>query len=517
MSDASTYENRYPEWQRWLNQFCENWIFAFLVAMTIRHFCLEAFRIPTASMEPMLYGDPGLLKGDHVVVDKLTPRFTGYSRWDVTVFQFPRPELEAGDDARPALSATGERLDDPLFRPLFCRNFVKRTLAVPGDVFYFSGGNLHLKQPDGTFQVARKPARIQEALWQDIYVQGEQAGYLPWATSGTSAVSGQGDGLSVTLGDQPVTFVQPLTNLYVKPGKVHVTHLPKQDDGEIVEVAMTSPLFTVRGQQGNLWDFDSWQVERLTARDLDAGHGQILNDVMDEWEGDLQLLVTAKTLVGEATFRFQQGTVHAYDLTLKPDGWQVLGDGAVLGSGSQTVIGHDLRFGLLDSQVLFNLDGLELVRVTVADNDPSVQRTRLSLLSQGGGKVDLGKVSLRRDLHYCAKGFLRNDALAWLQHDRDKRGPNPIDAAKAAESQRLIELVRRQMRGDQELTGRQAKERWGFNAETAITVPSGCYLLMGDNSPFSWDGRYWGWVPEENLRGRALAVMFPPQRWRIVR
>ena len=239
-------ENSRPEWQRWLNQFCENWIFAFLVAMAIRHFCLEAFRIPTASMEPMLYGDPGILKGDHVVVDKLTPRFTGYSRWDVTVFQFPRPELENGDGARPAISATGDRLDNLLFRPLFCRNFVKRTVAVPGDVFYFAGGDLHLKQTDGSFAVARKPAAIQEALWQDIWIQGAQVGYLPWSTSGTSAVTASGDTVSFTLGDQPVLFTQPLRNVYVKPGPVRATHLPKQDgdNGGIVEVGMTTPVFT---------------------------------------------------------------------------------------------------------------------------------------------------------------------------------------------------------------------------------------------------------------------------------
>ena len=28
----ASYEDNLPEWQRWLNQFCENWIFAFLSA-----------------------------------------------------------------------------------------------------------------------------------------------------------------------------------------------------------------------------------------------------------------------------------------------------------------------------------------------------------------------------------------------------------------------------------------------------------------------------------------------------
>src|SRR5580704_8302092 len=106
-----TYESRLPPWQQWLNITCENWIFAFIVAMAIRHFALEAFRIPTASMEPMLYGDPAFLKGDNVLVDKLLFRFTGPKRWDVTVFQFPQPEIEGEGDAYPALDFAGNRVD----------------------------------------------------------------------------------------------------------------------------------------------------------------------------------------------------------------------------------------------------------------------------------------------------------------------------------------------------------------------------------------------------------------------
>jgi len=41
--------------------------------------------------------------------------------------------------------------------------------------------------------------------------------------------------------------------------------------------------------------------------------------------------------------------------------------------------------------------------------------------------------------------------------------------------------------------------------------------MLGDNSPTSWDGRAWGFVPAENLRGRAIAVVLPFSRWRIVR
>jgi hypothetical protein len=41
--------------------------------------------------------------------------------------------------------------------------------------------------------------------------------------------------------------------------------------------------------------------------------------------------------------------------------------------------------------------------------------------------------------------------------------------------------------------------------------------MLGDNSPLSLDGREWGFVPAENLRGRGWLVVFPPQRWKVIR
>ena len=56
------------------------------------------------------------------------------------------------------------------------------------------------------------------------------------------------------------------------------------------------------------------------------------------------------------------------------------------------------------------------------------------------------------------------------------------------------------------------------NATQSFTIPSHSYFALGDNSYFSYDSRYWGPVPEENLVGRGLLVYWPfNQHWGLIR
>ncbi|MCE5300616.1 MAG: signal peptidase I [Spirochaetia bacterium] len=50
-----------------------------------------------------------------------------------------------------------------------------------------------------------------------------------------------------------------------------------------------------------------------------------------------------------------------------------------------------------------------------------------------------------------------------------------------------------------------------------ITVPAGSVFLMGDNRDFSYDSRFWGFIDEDKLKGRAAVVYWPPQRIKVIK
>ncbi|MFC1514511.1 signal peptidase I [Candidatus Omnitrophota bacterium] len=53
-------------------------------------------------------------------------------------------------------------------------------------------------------------------------------------------------------------------------------------------------------------------------------------------------------------------------------------------------------------------------------------------------------------------------------------------------------------------------------AGRAITIPEKSYFCLGDNSAASRDSRHWGFVPSEDVLGKAILIWWPPKRIRMI-
>jgi signal peptidase I len=92
-----------------VREYAEAIVIAVALALFIRSFVVQAFKIPSGSMIPTL------LIGDHLLVNKLVYRFRLPERGEVVVFKFPQ-----------------DRKTD----------FIKRVVALPGDEVELSDGKL---------------------------------------------------------------------------------------------------------------------------------------------------------------------------------------------------------------------------------------------------------------------------------------------------------------------------------------------------------------------------------------
>jgi signal peptidase I len=57
-----------------------------------------------------------------------------------------------------------------------------------------------------------------------------------------------------------------------------------------------------------------------------------------------------------------------------------------------------------------------------------------------------------------------------------------------------------------------------FIADSSVyAVPQDTYFMLGDNSPNSYDSRYWGYLPAANIYGRVSRIYYPFSRVRVPR
>lgn len=138
-------------------EYAESIIFAVILALVMRQFVVQAFKIPSGSMEQTL------LIGDHILVNKFLYHFAKPKRFDVMVFQYPWEED---------------------------RDFIKRVIGLPGDTVELRNRQVYvngqpLEEPYAQYApgqsreqdfgpvVVPKKGDVVELREQHLYLNGE--------------------------------------------------------------------------------------------------------------------------------------------------------------------------------------------------------------------------------------------------------------------------------------------------------------------------------------------------------
>ncbi|MFT7464426.1 MAG: signal peptidase I [Pseudohongiellaceae bacterium] len=107
------------------------------MALVLKFFVIEAYQIPTGSMQPTILGDQEAGIKDRIFADKLVTMLRPPRRWEVMIFRFPLDER---------------------------RLYVKRIVGLPGETLTVQGGDIWI---DGA--VAIKPDSVNESVLKTVF------------------------------------------------------------------------------------------------------------------------------------------------------------------------------------------------------------------------------------------------------------------------------------------------------------------------------------------------------------
>jgi signal peptidase I len=505
------------------------WV-AIVLAFVLRAFIIEAFVIPTGSMAPRLLGehwqvtcqscgweyaagssrdfqrDAGAAaanpiaqcpncgysqpvdgdrrppdSGDRVLVMKYLYRFVEPAPWDVVVFRNPQNNRE---------------------------NYIKRLIGLPGETIQIVHGDVFYKSSatDDRWSVRRKPADAQEAMWQVVYNndyqpdpdwrkqhplpawRGDDGWDLTPFAGRVFAFAGSDDWKTVTLDADRETFYPRYGyNDMSKAARfgvadtctdleLSVTFFPQATDSAIrLELTSFSHVFRAEVSADGL-------VRLLHATGPDGQKWMV-------WD-QKQL----KPLEKGKGYNVRLAHVD-YQAYLTFEGQRVLASTDEQYSGGEDA--HDAMVKLM--QAAGALEGALPV--------PQVS------LAAKGGRLSLWHVNLQRDVFYT-QGVIP-----------------PIDPGPLGDFARELRVSPNQ-------------PGWGTMANPIVLAEHkddpdlAEFFVLGDNSPFSLDSRYWtsaapslrlhdakgkpvyalGTVPRYNMTGKGMFVYWPagfrlPGQW----
>ncbi|MHC5054088.1 MAG: signal peptidase I [Planctomycetota bacterium] len=537
--------------------FIETVVTVVVLVLLLRWLLIEAFKIPSSSMEPTLIGHP--YHGDRVLAWKPSRYIGTPSRWSVLVFvKHPdRDEIRGGETSD--------------------RNFIKRLVGLPGENVLIAGGDIFLRgEGDEGFAIARKPAGVQERVWHTVHeAEGEEwpdgksngkpdnkpdNGPARWETGEglerdpeTGAISGRAEGrvwarFATNHYDDDRGVV---TSLFLRSARLGL-ECPHCGEGFEADISTARTRLGCPSTECGRW-LDILKDELVVD---DAGVLECRNPTCKRFIGnrrkdlaatgrcphcerelDEDRLATAMGVPGRyPPLRDAEEPVSDIRVSLDvsaagDENGEARGRAFVeialdddryaaevpLAGGRARVTGpawpegiesaapvapfepgaaRRVSFAHVDQKVVLKIGGETIIEKAydagweVRAGGPKTNSVRLGLED---AEATFDKMKIERDLHYIARG-----------------SPNVMEYYSSARRRWEAEPVR-------QLSGLGASACDGDAVRTRVPIGQAEFLMLGDNSPSSDDGRRWGYVARGDLVGKAFVLFWPPNRMRWLR
>ena len=432
---------------------------AVIMAVVLKYFVLEAYKIPTGSMQPTLMGNDETGINDRVLVDKLSFMFRDPRRFEVATFKYPLDRA---------------------------KNFIKRIVGMPGEQLWIAHGDVWTRKDERQpWKVLRRPRPVQEETWKQLDLSRE-ADPATWAGENQAAsawklgprtVDAKGDGRARFVG-RAGAIMDNYTDGY-----------PRGLQGKIA----------ARGASGQNPVGDLRVAGRVRA---EAG---CLSVGIELFEGSRRYRIE---IPGPAAPETAAPSIDVRDLGPQPDA-RISRTGQ--GKPYRLPADKEVSFGAqnLDDELSLDIDGELLMALDI--DLASDQHSSAWLTSRGSG-ARFSELQVYRDIYYTEG---RGESKYVIPEGHYfMMGDNTQDSSDSREwsmfvAEATIDGVTQELRGNNRFRENPIQQQteqgpmWWFRDQWGepFVLPSQDFrALPPESSPF---------VPRALMTGRALLVFWP--------
>jgi signal peptidase I len=512
---AHTIEKKCQDWipksffERFLD-FCM--VIAILIlALCIRQMWFELYTIPTGSMRPTLRENDNLL----VIKDPYginMPTRTGH-------FLFDESKLKRGNVV--VLSADNLDTPDPDYMYFYVipgkKQFVKRLIGKPGDILYFYEGKIYGIDKSNT------PITAFQEKWFDSLE------HIPFIYL---------DGKVKTSAKSPSQGIYPITTFYQM--NIPIAKLSLSSYGQITG-KMLSPYNTVDDYY-KLWGIQNYAKARIISKNQMPSSAKIDADYYLELFHHPSLKTPELKQDKFMRFRPSLHIQTSYIPLLKQHFNNILHslttarfsikDGFVVRYGSNferyKQLGYLPKIPLPKEEIpedgLYEFqDGMAykvgfrgyLTKLSVTHPIYNKNPKYIQFLYNLGYEFNtiFSSSSYQKIFLPSRYVYFRNNDLYAMNH--------PIIFKNDPVLKKYIETEKKKeeafIAAPPPFLKKDGSYDISFLQKHGIKIPEKMYLVLGDNHSMSGDSREFGFVPQENLRGGASFIFFPPSpRWGFI-